>query len=125
MANLGDPHSNCTDFFIAAKPLGEALDGKHVVFGKVVQGMGVVRYSPLYSQIPSFPSPSFPFLSLLGHRHRHLSPAPSRNILSMGNDSERYRTEIVACGEGEGPVLPAASIGAELDGHTEASESST
>merc|ERR1712232_277993 len=39
MANSG-PNTNCTNFFICTAPCPH-LDGKHVVFGKVVSGLDV------------------------------------------------------------------------------------
>jgi cyclophilin family peptidyl-prolyl cis-trans isomerase len=41
MANSG-PHSNCSEFFLAAES-SSSLDGRHVVFGRVFEGMDVLE----------------------------------------------------------------------------------
>lgn len=48
MANSG-PNSNGCQFFITCAPC-DFLDDKHVVFGKVIEGMSVVR---LIEEVPS------------------------------------------------------------------------
>lgn len=42
MANLGEPHTNSTQFYITLAPL-PWLDGKKVAFGKVLDGLDVLK----------------------------------------------------------------------------------
>jgi cyclophilin family peptidyl-prolyl cis-trans isomerase len=43
MANAGKPHTNTSQFFFTLSEKGApALDGRHVVFGRVVEGAGVL-----------------------------------------------------------------------------------
>jgi cyclophilin family peptidyl-prolyl cis-trans isomerase len=42
MANTGQPKSDGSQFFITFRPTPE-LDGKHTVFGEMVEGMDVLK----------------------------------------------------------------------------------
>ena len=48
MSNTGKPNSNSSQFFFTLRENIEHLDGKHVVFGKIVEGIEVLKKIETY-----------------------------------------------------------------------------
>ena len=48
MSNTGKPNSNSSQFFFTLRENIEHLDGKHVVFGKIVEGIEVLKKMETY-----------------------------------------------------------------------------
>lgn len=70
MANAG-PDTNGSQFFITTVPTPH-LDGKHVVFGQVLKGMGVVKMLEAVDTEEDHPT-----------KVRHIVSQPNNSLISI------------------------------------------
>ena len=96
MANAG-PNTNGSQFFITTAPAPH-LDGKHVVFGSVVQGMDVVRL--VESQLVD-PKTNRPFASVLITRCGQLIFVPAKKR-EQEDDSSESRSDSSESSDSDG-----------------------